>query len=71
MRRTFAREPGRRARPWPFRECPEALFHKALACTFDRNATSRHFLRDFLVAEPFVSFQQNAGTGHLSGGGFA
>ena len=70
MRRTFAREPGRSARSRPFRKRPEALFHKALARAFDRDATGRDFLRYFLIAEPFVSFQQNASAGHLSGGGF-
>jgi len=71
MRRAFAREPGRGARPRPFRECPEALFHKALARTFDRDATGRDLLHDFLIAEPFVGFQQNPCPGHLAGGGFA
>lgn len=67
----FAGEPGRRARPWSFRERPEALFHKTLARTLDRDATGRDFLRDFLVAESFIGFQQNAGAGHLSGSGLA
>lgn len=70
MRRAFARQPGRSARSRPFRERPEALFHKALARAFDCDATGRHFLRYFLIAEPFVSFQQNASAGHLAGGGF-
>lgn len=71
MRRTFACESGRSARPRPFRERPEALFHKALARAFDRDTTGRDLLRYFLIAEPVVSFQQNASAGHLSGGGFA
>ena len=65
MRRAFAREPGRGARPRPFRERPEVLFHKALARALDRDATRRDLLGNFLIAEPFIGFQQNAGTGHL------
>ena len=71
MGRAFPREPGRRARPRPFRKRPEALFHKALARALDRDATGRDLLGNFLIAEPFVSFQQNAGARHLSGGGLA
>lgn len=71
MRRPFACEPGRGARPRPFRERPEALFHKALARAFDRDTTGRDLLHDFLIAEPFVGLQQNTRPGHLAGGGFA
>ena len=71
MRRAFAREPGRSARPWPFRECPEALFHKALARALDRDATRRDLLCYFLVAESFIGFEQNARAGHLSSSGLA
>jgi hypothetical protein len=71
MGRTFAREPGRGSRPWSFRQRPQALFHKALARAFDRGATGRDLLGNFLIAEPFIGFQQNPGTHHLSGYGLA
>ena len=71
MRRAFTREPARGARPRPVRERPEALFHKALARAFDRDATGRDLLHDFLIAEPFVGFQQNAGSCHLASRGLA
>ena len=71
MRRAFAREPGRGARPRPFRERPEVLFHKALARALDRDSTGRDLLRNFLIAEAFIGFQQNARACHLSGGGLA
>lgn len=67
----FAREPGRGARPRPFRERPKVLCHKALARAFDRDAAGRDLLGNFLIAEPFIGFQQNAGAGHLADGGFA
>lgn len=70
MGRAFAREPRRGSRPWSFRERPEALFHKALARAFDRSATGCDLLGNLFIAEPFVSFQQNASAGHLAGGGF-
>ena len=66
MGRAFAREPGRRACPRPFGECPQALFHKALARTLDCDSTGGDLLRNFLIAEPFISFQQNAGACYLS-----
>ena len=71
MRRAFACEPGRGARPRPFRERPEVLFHKALARALDRDTTGRDLLHDFLIAEPFVGFQQNAGPCHLASRGLA
>jgi hypothetical protein len=71
MRRTFAGEPGRGSRPRPLRECPQALLHEALARALDRNATRRDLLSNFLITEPFISFQQNAGARYLSGGGLA
>lgn len=71
MRRTFAAEPGRGARPRPLRERPEALFHEALARALDCHATRRDLLCDFLIAESFIGFQQNACARHLSGGGLA
>jgi hypothetical protein len=71
MGRAFAREPRRGARPRPFDEGPQALFHKALARAFDRGATGCDFLRYFLIAEPVIGFQQNAGAGHLSCCGLA
>jgi hypothetical protein len=71
MRRAFTREPARGARPRSFRECPEVLFHKALARAFDRDATGRDLLHDFLIAEPFIGFQQNAGSCHLARRGLA
>jgi hypothetical protein len=71
MRRAFAREPGRGARSWPFRERPEALFHEALARALDRDATRRDLLGNFLIAESFIGFQQNARARHLAGGGLA
>jgi hypothetical protein len=71
MRRAFAREPGRGARPRPFRERPEVLFHKALARTLDRDATRRDLLGNFLIAEPFIGFQQNAGSCHVASHGLA
>ena len=71
MGRAFAREPGRGARPRPFRERPEVLFHKALARALDRDATRRDLLGNFLIVEPFIGFQQNTGARHLSRGGLA
>lgn len=71
MGRAFASEPGRCTRPRPFGERPQALFHKALARAFDRSATGRNFLGNFLIVEPFIGFQQNAGARHLAGGGLA
>jgi hypothetical protein len=56
MGRPFAREPGRGARPRSFRECPETLFHKALARAFDRGATGYDFLRNLFIAQPFIGF---------------
>lgn len=71
MRLPFAGQPGWGTRPRPFRECPEALFHNALARALDRDATGRDLLGNFLIAEPFVSVQQDAGARHLSSGGLA
>jgi hypothetical protein len=71
MRRAFAAEPGRGSRPWPFRERPQALFHEALARALDRDTTRRDLLSNFLIAEAFIGFQQNACARHLSGGGLA
>lgn len=71
MGRTFAREPGRGARPRSFGECPQALFHKALARAFDRGTAGRDLLGNFLIAESFIGFQQNAGARHLSCRGLA
>ena len=71
MRRTFAAEPGRGARPRPLRERPEALFHEALARALDCHATRRDLLGDFLIAESFIGFQQNAGSCHLASRGLA
>ena len=71
MRRAFAREPGRGARSWPFRERPEVLCHEALARALDRDATRRDLLHDFLVAESFIGFEQNARARHLSSSGLA
>lgn len=67
MRRAFARESGGSSRPRPFREGSETLFHKALARAFDRHATGRDLLDDFLIGEPFSGLHQNAGAHHLSG----
>lgn len=71
MGRTFAREPGRGSRPRSFGECPQALFHKALARAFDRGTAGRDLLNNFLIVEPFIGFQQNAGARHLSCCGLA
>lgn len=67
----FAREPGRCARTRPFHERPEVLFHKALARALDRDSTGRNLLHNFLIGEPFISFQQDAGACHLSSCGLA
>jgi hypothetical protein len=67
----FAREPRRGSRPWAFRQRPQALFDKTLARALDRDATGRDLLRNFLIAESFIGFQQNAGTRHLAGDGLA
>ena len=71
MGRTFAREPGRCACPRSLRECPEALFYEALARALDCDATGRDLLRNFLIAEPFIRFQQDAGTRHGASCGLA
>jgi hypothetical protein len=65
----FARQPGRCTCPRPFRECPEALFHKALARPLDRDATGRDLLSNLLIREPFVGFQQDAGACPLASRG--
>jgi len=69
MGRPFARQPGRRPYPRPLRECPEALFHKALARPLDRAATDRDLLGNLLLREPRVGFQQEAGARHLASRG--
>jgi hypothetical protein len=66
MGRAFAREPRRCSRPWSFRECPQALFHKALAGALDRDATGCDLLGNLFIAESFIGFQQNAGACHLA-----
>jgi hypothetical protein len=71
MGRAFAREPGRGSRSRSFRQRPQALFHKALARAFNRDATGRYLLGNLFIAQPFIGFQQNAGTRHLSGDGLA
>jgi hypothetical protein len=57
MGRAFAREPWRCPYPWAFRECPQALFHKALAGTLDRAATGCDLLGNLFITEPFIGFQ--------------
>jgi hypothetical protein len=71
MGRPFAREPRRGSRPWSFRQRPQALFHKALAGALDRDAAGGDLLGNLLIAESFIGFQQNAGTGHLARRGLA
>jgi hypothetical protein len=66
----FAGESRRGPRARSFRQCPEALFHKALAGALDRDAASGNLLSNLLIAEPFVGFQHNACTGHLACCGF-
>jgi len=71
MCRAFARKPGRGACPRSFQERPEILFHKTLARALDRDATRRDLLDNFLIAEPFIGFQQNARACHLASRGLA
>jgi len=71
MGRAFAREPRRCARPWSFPECPQALFHKALAGALDPDATGCDLLGNLFIAESVIGFQQNAGACHLAGCAFA
>ena len=66
MGRTFAREPGRGARPRSFGECPQALCHKALARAFDRGTAGGDLLGNFLIVEPVIGFQQNASMGDFA-----
>jgi hypothetical protein len=53
----FAGEAGRGSGARPFGEGGEILFHKPLARPLDGVWTSRHLLRNFLIAQSFISFQ--------------
>ena len=67
----FAGEAGRGSGPRPFRQRREVLFHKPLARPLDGPRTRRYLLCNFFIAQPFIGFQQNAGSRHLSGRGLA
>ena len=67
----FACEARRGSSPRPFCERPETLFDKALARPLHGASTRRDLLRNFLIAEPFIGFQQDAGARDLSSRGLA
>jgi hypothetical protein len=67
----FTGKPRPGARPRSFGQCPQALFHKALAGALDRDAARGDLLGNFFIAKPFSGFQQNAGTSHLARGRLA
>lgn len=68
---SFAGEAGRGSGSRPFRERPEVLFHKPLARPLDGVRAGRHLFHNFLIAQPFIGFQQNTGPRHLPCSGFA
>jgi hypothetical protein len=67
----FASKTGRRSGAGSFRERRKVLFHKPLARPLDGDRAGRHLLRNFLIAQPFIGFQQNACPRHLPRCGFA
>lgn len=67
----FAGETGRGSGAGPFGERREILFHKPLARPLDGDRAGRHLLRNFLIVQPFIGFQQNARPRHLPRRGLA
>jgi hypothetical protein len=71
MRSPFGRELEAGTGPGPFAQRPESLLNKALARPFNGRYTRAHGLRNLLIFQVLIRFQQNPSTGQFAPTRFA